>query len=513
METETQKNKRIAKNTLLLYVRMAFSMVVSLYTSRVVLNALGVEDYGTYGVVGGLVTFFNVISGSLNAAISRFITVELGKRDVRRLNEVFCTSVNIQLLMSVLLVVLVEVAGVWFLHEKMSIPDGRMDAAYWVLQLSILSFVVSLLGVPYNATIIAHEHMGAYAYLSLLSTFLNLGVALVISWVSFDKLIFYAGAIVAIQLVMQLIYVAYCRFHFEETKLRLLFYRSMMKEMTGFAGWNFLGASSGVMMGQGINLLINLFFGVVVNAARGIAGTVDNALNMLVNHFTMALSPQIMKSYAAGDMKYMHQLICKGAKYSFFIMFVPALPILLETRQVLVLWLKQVPDEAVVFTRLAMMISLVSVLSQTLITSMLATGKIRKYQIVISSLSYAVFGLAFVAFYMGYPAYVCYLIQLVIFIIELGVRLYLLRGMISLPVMTFVREVLMKIVWVVMASVAIPLSLLLVLDESYVRLAALVPVSAICALLFVYFAGLSSEERMWVHQQARGAVEKLTIDN
>ena len=209
MSANTNNSKRIAKNTIFLYIRMLFSMVVALYTSRVVLNALGVEDYGLYGVVGGIVVFFNVISGSLNAAISRFITFELGKEEQERLNKVFCTAVNIQLLMSVLFVVLAEIVGVWFLNNHLNVPEGRLSAAHWVLQSSIISFAVGLLSVPYNSTIIAHERMDAYAYISILSTFLNLGVALVIDYIIFDKLIFYAFAILGINVIMQFIYAFY----------------------------------------------------------------------------------------------------------------------------------------------------------------------------------------------------------------------------------------------------------------------------------------------------------------
>lgn len=506
METETQKNKRIAKNTILLYIRMVFSMLVALYTSRVILNALGENDYGIYGVVGGIVVFFNVISGSLNAAISRFITYELGKGNVERLNKVFCTSLNIQFLMSVVFLVFAEIIGVWFLENKMNIPDGRMYAAHWVLQCSILSFIVGLISVPYNATIIAHEHMGAFAYLSILSTFLNLGVALVINCVSFDKLIFYALAIVGINILMRIIYGVYCKFHFQEAHWHFVKDKELMKKMTSFAGWNFLGASSGVLLGQGVNILMNIFFGVAVNAARSIASQVDNAVNMLVNNFTMALNPQITKSYAAGDMTYLHDLVCKGAKYSFFIMLIPALPVLLETPQILSFWLKQVPVFSVVFVRLTLLISLVSVLSQTLITSMLASGRIKKYQIIISSLSYSIFLLAYLAYKIGLPPFTAYIIQLIIFVIELVVRLFLLRQMVSLPIKVYLRSVILNIFIVVIVASVLPMIVMLSMNESLLRLLIICVLSFICVLFAIYGFGLSSRERIWVNGKIRKVV-------
>lgn len=478
---------------------MAFSMLVALYTSRVILNALGEDDYGIYGVVGGIVVFFNIIQGSLNAAISRFITFELGKGDSDRLSRVFSTSVNIQVLMSVVFLVFAEVIGVWFLEYKMNIPEGRMYAAHWVLQCSILSFVVGLLSVPYNATIIAHEHMGAFAYLSILSTFLNLGVALIINYVPFDKLIFYAFCIVGINVLMRIIYGIYCKIHFQEATWHFVKDKALVKEMAGFAGWNFLGASSGVLLSQGVNILMNIFFGVAVNAARSIASQVDNAVNMLVNNFTMALNPQITKSYASGDLSYMHDLVCKGAKYSFFIMLIPSFPILLETPQILELWLKQVPNFTIVFVRLTILISLVSVLSQTLITSMLATGRIKKYQIIISSLSYSIFIFAYLAYRLGLPPYASYIIQLIVFVIELGARLLLLRGMISLSIREYAISVILKIMVVVIVASIIPVLVMLSMHESLLRLFFICILSVVSVLLTIYGLGLSSDERKWLN--------------
>ena len=412
--------------------------------------------------------------------------------------------------MSVLFFVLAEVIGVWFLQNKMNIPDGRMYAAHWVLQSSILSFIFGLLSVPYNASIIAHEHMGAFAYLSILSTFLNLGVALIINYVSFDKLIFYAVCIVGINVLMRIIYGIYCKIHFQEASWHFVQDKALVREMAGFAGWNFLGASSGVLLGQGVNILINLFFGVAVNAARSIANQVYNAIYMLVNNFTMALNPQITKSYASGDMTYMHDLVCNGAKYSFFIMLIPSLPLLLETPQILVLWLKQVPDYTVVFTRLTILISLNAVLSQTLITSMLATGDIKKYQIIVGGLNLSIFPLAYIAFYLGFPPYASYIIQFVVYCIELGARMILLRGMIKLSIRKFATEVLLRIIGVTIVAVILPAYLLLSMDESFIRLLIVTLASVLCTFSSVYILGLSSGERLWVNQKVKAVCVKVT---
>lgn len=509
MSSNQANNTRIAKNTLFLYLRLGFSMIVALYTSRVILNALGVDDYGIYNVVGGLVVFFKVVSGSLNAASSRFITYEIGRGNKERLNKIFCTSVNIQIFISIIFVFFAESIGVWYLQTHMNIPESRMYAAHWVLQCSIFSFVAGLISVPYNSTIIAHEHMGAFAYLSILSTFLNLGVALVINYVTFDKLIFYALAILGINVLMRFIYGIYCKMHFEESEWHWVKDKALFKEMTSFAGWNFIGASSGVLMGQGVNLLMNSFFGVAVNAARGIASSVDGPINMLVGNFTMALNPQITKSYAAGDKEYMHDLVCKGAKYSYFIMFIFALPILLETPQILILWLKQVPEYTVIFTRITILISLNGVLSQTLITSMLASGNIKKYQIIVGGLNLSIFPLAYIAFKLGLPPYSSYIIQFAIFAIELVARLILLKDMVSLPVKKYVNEVLGVILFVSLISAILPIIICNLLPETILRAAIVVLTSIICVALSIYFLGLKQGEKIWVNNKIKVVYQKF----
>ena len=484
-------------------------MLVALYTSRVILNALGEDDYGIYGVVGGIVVFFNIISGSLNAAITRFLTFELGKDNKERLSRVFSTSVNIQVFMSLLFFIFAEVVGVWFLENKMNIPADRMIAAHWVLQCSIVSFIIGLISVPYNAAIIAHEHMGAFAYISIFSTLLNLGVAIVIDFVSWDKLIFYAFAILGINVLMRIIYGVYCKKHFHEAVWHWVWDKPLMKEMTGFAGWNFLGASSGVLLGQGVNILVNLFFGVAVNAARGIAGQLANAINMLVNNFTMALNPQITKSYASGDLSYMHDLVCKGSKYCFYIMLIPALPILMETPQILTFWLKQVPDYTIVFTRLTILISLVYVLSQTLITSMLATGKIKKYQIIISCLSYSIFIATYLFFKLGYPPYIAYIIHFIVFVIQLWVRLFLLKEMIDLPIEKFLKDVILRISMVSLFAFIIPFIVVYMMEVGYIRLIMVCFLSIVCAISSIYYVGLTRAEQAWVIQKAKIMMSKV----
>lgn len=381
MSTQTSdNNKRIAKNTLLLYFRMLFMMAVSLFTSRVVLNTLGVEDYGIYNVVGGIVAMFGFINGSMSSATQRYITFALGKGDKNRLQTVFSTTLQIHTLIAGVIVLLGETIGLWFLYNKMQIPADRMDAAFWVLQCSIIAAVVMIISVPYNADIVAHEKMSAFAYISILEVVLKLAIVYMLLVFSFDKLVLYAFLLLAIQILIRFCYSYYCNKHFEETKYKHVWDKALFKEMTGFAGWSMFGNLAAVLFGQGLNMLLNVFFGPVVNAARGIAVQVQNAVQQFVLNFQMALNPQITKTYAQGEMQEMHKLMYRSARFSFFLLFFLSLPVLFETKFILTVWLKIVPDNTVVFLRIMLCTSLIYTLSNPLIIANQATGKVRKYQ-------------------------------------------------------------------------------------------------------------------------------------
>ena len=386
VQASSGNNKRIAKNTLLLYFRMIFMMAVSLYTSRVVLNTLGVEDFGIYNVIGGVVAMFSVISGGLSAAISRYITFELGQGNTAKLKSVFSSSVTIQIGLALLIFVLAEIGGVWFLNEKMNLPESRIGAANWVLQCSILTFMVNLISVPYNAAIIAHERMQAFAYISIIEVVLKLLIVYILVIFSFDKLKLYGILLLAVACVIRIAYGIYCKRNFKECTYHFTFNKALLKEMMGFAGWNFIGAFAGVLRDQGVNIVINLFCGPVINAARAIAFQVNVAVNGFATNFMTAINPQITKSYASGDYLYMLTLVQSGARFSFYLLLLLSLPIIIETNTILTLWLKNVPEYTVIFVRLVLVFAMCEVLSGTQITALQATGNIRNYQIVVGSL-------------------------------------------------------------------------------------------------------------------------------
>lgn len=510
MSTQSSNNnKRIAKNTLLLYFRMLFMMIVSLYTSRVILNALGVEDFGIYNVVGGVVAMFSVISGSLSAAISRFITYELGKGDQSKLNKIFSASVTIQLLLSLIIVVLIESVGVWFLNAKMTIPAERMTAANWVLQFSIVTFVINLISVPYNAAIIAHERMSAFAYISILEAVCKLTIAFLIMVSPMDKLIFYAILMCMVSVIVRFTYGHYCKKHFAECTYHFHWDADILKKMFGFAGWNFIGASSAVLRDQGGNIVINLFYGPTVNAARGIAIQVNSAIMGFVSNFMTALNPQITKSYASGDREYMMTLIFQGARLSFYMLLLLSLPVLVNTHYILVLWLKLVPEHAVLFVQLILIFAMSESISNPLVTAMLATGKIRNYQIVVGGLQMMNLPISYVCLRFGCIPETVLVVAIAISQCCLAARLYMLRRMIGLSSIQYMKKVYFNVIAVALLSVMIPAILSMYMEESFLSFAILSLLAMACTIAVELYVGCNGKERAFVIEKVDAAIRKL----
>ena len=509
MTDTSANNKRIAKNTLLLYFRMLFLMAVSLYTSRVVLNALGVEDFGIYNVVGGVVAMFSMLSGSLSSAITRFITYELGTGNRENLKKIFSSAVTIQTGLAVLFILIAEAAGVWFLNVKMNIPDARMAAANWVFQLSVLTFAVNLISVPYNASIIAHERMSAFAYISILEATGKLGIAFLIVISPIDKLVFYAVLMCMVALVVRVAYGAYCKRHFEECTYRFIFDRDLLKRMFGFAGWNFIGAASAVLRDQGGNIVINLFCGSAVNAARGIAFQVNTAVHGFVTNFMTALNPQITKSYAAGDRDYMMTLIYQGARLSFYMLLLLSLPVLVNTHYILGLWLKTVPGHTVLFVQLVLLFGMSESISNPLITAMLATGRIRNYQLVVGGLQMMNLPVSYVLLRAGMFPEVVIVVAIIISQCCLAARLVMLRGMIGLSVRKYMKKVYMNVLVVTAMAAILPFLLSTKLEESFLNFVLLCFVALICTGTTIYYVGCDKTERQFVLNKLHTIKNKL----
>lgn len=497
MPDNSVNNKRIAKNTVYLYIRTIIIMLITLYTSRVILNTLGVEDYGVYNAVGGVVSMFTVLTGALSAAISRYITFELGRdeNNISRLKVIFSTSLRIQIILGIIILFLGETVGLWFLNSQMNIPDGRMVAANWVWQCALISFVIELISVPYNAAIIAHEHMNAYAVISILNVLMKLGICFLLVLSPWDKLATYAVLLVVVSTITRLVYGIYCGRFFKECQYVREKDGSLTKEMFGFAGFSFLNNTANIFNSQGLNILINVFFGVTFNAARGVATQVEGAIMQLVNNFTVAINPQITKSYAIGDNERVYSLVCRGTKYSYYLMLLFAIPVFFETDYILKIWLKTVPDYTTLFLRLSLIGAMIKMLGNTGYTACMATGNIKNYSIWITSVGILAFPLTWVAFALGAPAEYAYYVFIAVYVGVEIVRLFLMRQMIGFPIMYFVKEVVFKILIVTPIAALLPYFVSLQFDTGWLRLLVMLAVGTISTGITVWFLGLAKYER------------------
>ena len=491
-------NKRIAKNTLLLYFRMVFMMAVSLYTSRVVLNTLGVEDFGVYNVVGGVVAMFGFINGSMASATQRFITFALGRGDMGRLRTVFSTALQIHVLIAVLVVLLGETIGLWFMFTQMQIPADRMNAAFWVLQCAIASTVVMIVSVPYNADIIAHEKMSAFAYITILEAVLKLVIVYMLAVFPYDKLVLYAVLMLAVQLLIRFCYSGYCSRHFSESRYRHVRDMVLFKEMTGFAGWSMFGNLSFVLFGQGLNMLLNVFFGPVVNAARAISVQVQGAVQQFVVNFQMALNPQITKTYAKGELSEMHKLMFRSARFSFYLLFLLSLPVLFETDFVLTLWLKTVPENTVVFLRIMLCTSLISALANPLIVANQATGKVKRYQAVCGTILLLILPVSYVCLRLGCPAYSVFVVHFVMESVAQLARMVMLRPLIGIRVRDYLANIYSRVLAVVALSVIAPLWVYETVGGEVLRFFSVCTVCVISVVTVSYCVGLTGGEKVFV---------------
>lgn len=492
-------SKRIAKNTIILYIRMLFLMCISLYTSRIVLKTLGVEDYGVYNVVGGVVSMFTMISGSLVAAISRYITYELGKGTLESLKIVFSSSVIIQIITAVIFIFIAETVGLWFLNNYIVIPEGRDLVANWVYQLSIITFAINLISVPFNATIIAHENMNVFAYISILEGVGKLVIAWFIVISPFDRLLFYAILLTTLAVTIRIIYGIYCNKKHAECRGKLIYDSSVLKQIFGFAGWNIIGASSAVCRDQGGNILLNMFFGPTANAARGVAMQVSAAIQGFVANFQMALNPQITKNYAIGNREYMHELVFKGARFSFYILWIISLPVLINVDYILSIWLVDVPNHSNNFLSIIVVFSLIESLSGPLMTSMYATGIIRNYQIVVGGLQLLNLPLSYISLKAGMLPESVFFISVIVSFICLLARLFMLKPLTGLVPIRFIIDVILRVLLVSIVSF-IPAYFVnhWIFRESFLSFIISVIVVLLVTSIIVLYMGCNKNERSFI---------------
>ena len=504
---QNSNNKRIAKNTIVLYLRMIFILCVGLFTSRVVLNTLGVEDYGLYNVVGGFVTIFAFLNGAMATATQRFITFELAKGNLERQRKTFSTAIIIHFALATIILVLAETIGLWMLYEKLVIPEGRFTAAMWVYQLSIASCFLSIVSLPYNAMIIAHEKMSAFALISIMDVVLKLVIVYFLTIAPFDRLIFYAVLLFGVQLLDRIIYGYYCSRNFAEARFVLAFDKGIFKEMGNIAGWSLFGNLAGVGYTQGLNLLLNMFFGPAVNAARGVAVTVQGIVSGFVSNFQMALNPQITKSYAINDLERMHTLIYASSKFSYFLLFIIVLPVFIEAESILTVWLKLVPEHTVWFLRLTLCVMLVEALANPLMVSSQATGKVKKYQSVVGGTLLLIVPAAYCALRLGCSPETVFIIHLFFAFFAQLFRVCIMAPLIQMSLYDYLVKVVFRVI-LVTGAVSTPMFFFYkILPDTLVYSVLIIGMSVCVNGFVVCVLGISSIERVTVYDKLRNIVQ------
>lgn len=495
MSEKLSNNKRIAKNTLFMYFRMFFTMCISLYTSRVVLATLGFKDYGLYNVIGGIIAMFGFINGAMSNTTSRFITFALGKGDIKRLKLVFSMAFAIHCLIAVLIVIFGETVGLWFLYNKMVIPEGRMFAANWLYQLSIGTAVLSIISVPYSSSIIAHEKMDVYAYISIFDSVMKLLIVFALAVAPFDKLIFYATLLFGVQVIDFLFNQIYCHHKFAETHIAKVWDKEVFKSMFSFAGWSMAGNFSYIFYTEGINLLLNMFCGTAVNAARGIAVQVQGVMKQFSTNIQTAINPQIIKSYSQDDLHRMYTLIFSSSKMCFYLIYLLALPVALEASFVLGIWLGKYPDHTINFLRLTLMNVILDTLTNPMFTANLATGKVKIYQLTISSLSFTMMPITYLVIRLTHIPETLFLITIIMNVIGVFLRLFIMHKQIGISIRFWLDKVLLHVVLVVVVGAIVPITLYNMMGDTFSRFFTVCISCAVCIPFASYFLGLNGRER------------------
>lgn len=509
MNDVTEKNKRIAKNTLLLYARMLLTMAISLYTSRVVLNTLGVEDYGIYNVVGGVVSMLAFFNSSMATSTQRFLNYEMGQGNKESLRTVFVNAVNAHYLIGIISFAFLETAGLWFVYNKLNIPTLQYEAALWVYHCSILSFFVSIISTPYNAAIIANEKMEVYAYFSIIEVLLKLFIVYLLVIIPFDKLKLYGLLQLAVSVFMRILYNWYCIRNFPECNYIWNWNKNIMIKLFSFSGWMLFGCISDMLSKQGANILINLYFGPIYNAARAIAVQIQVAVNSFVLNFMTAVRPQIIKSYSCKDYEYMYKLVFSSSKLGYYLLFILIVPVFIYTDYILKLWLKQVPEASVIFTRLVLIELLITSAYSPIAQINQASGKIKNYQLAISVLFILNFIFSYAAFEIGLPVYSTFIISVLLAFIGLFVRVYILKKENEFPANYYLFNVMLPLLPISIISLIIPISIAFYFKITFISVLLNLFIGTIITIFIIWILGLNNTEKSFILNKLQTIRKKI----
>lgn len=505
----SENNKRIAKNTVLLYVRTLFSQLLALYTSRKILEIIGVEDFGIYNVVGGVVVMLTFLNGSMAVATQRYLTIELGKNDMNAYNKTFSMACIIHLVMALLIFVAAETLGLWFVNTYLNIPLERMFAANWVYQASILMVLLGVVQTPYNASLMAHEQMGVYAYVGMGESVFRLLIVFLLLAVTYDRLIIYAFLLFCVQLISAWIYRRYCTLHYEECKFHWVWDKRLFHSMLGFTGWNLFGTIAWILKDQGSNMLMNIFGGPLINAARGVSYQVSNAVQNLVNGFNTAVNPQLTKNYASEDKKDLYKLMFSSSRISFYLLLLIALPVMIEVPYLLHLWLVEVPEYTILFTRIILLEALLNTLSGTLVTSLLATGNIKWYQIIVGSIMLLNVPVSYLLLKLGFSIETPLIVSLVIILVSIGARLWFCKYQLLMNISSYLHEVVKPVMLVFILSSICPLFICETMEYGFKRLIVTLVISVLSVSACVYFWGMSKDEQSFLHAFVKNHIARF----
>jgi O-antigen/teichoic acid export membrane protein len=503
-----ENNKRIARNTLFLYFRMLLTMGVSLYTSRVVLATLGIDDFGIYNVVGGIVAMFGFLNSTLASGTQRFLTFQLGKNDFDGLKKTFAAALNIHILLSIIILVLAETIGLWFLKTKINIPAGREYAAMWVYQFSVFAAMLSIIQVPYNASIIAHERMNVYAYVSIIDVVLKLVIVYLLVVSGIDKLITYSILIFVVSLIVMSIYRIYCTKQYNECRFGLVKDKPLYQSILIFSGWSIFGHGAAMGATQGVNILLNLFFGPAVNAARGVAVQVSNAITSFVANFQTAVNPQIVKLYAVGKMNELHILLFQSAKFSFCIIWMLFLPIILKLDIILHLWLVEVPEYTKLFCLLILIQSLISCIDQPFIKAIHAIGRMKSVNLTVGIVILLVLPVSYILLRLGFSAYVPFIIYIIATLLGSFIRLCYLYKWINLSILELAKKVYIPIISIIICTLPASIIINSFFINNILSLIYMTIISVSLVLVSVYYIALNKQMRIKFVKQTKALISR-----
>lgn len=485
-------------------------MAISLYTNRVVLDKLGVTDFGIYNVVGGIVVMLGFLSGCMSNSVQRYLSYELGKNNTEGVNRVFNVALVVHVCIAVFVLLVMETVGLWYLNTHINIPAARMNAANWVFQCSLLTMMFTIMQVPYNAIIVSKEKMSIYAYISILEVTLKLLVVYILVIGSYDRLKLYGVLIMSVTIGVLMVYRIYCIKKFEEAKFRVVKDWSLFKDIISFSGWNMLSEVAWTFTGPGVNLILNVFYGPAVNAARGLAEQVNGAVSRFVQNFQTAVNPQLIKLYAADEIEEMTKLLFRSTRFSYFLLFTLSLPLIIEMDYILHLWLKVVPVYTTEFCQLILICSLVSVNSTLLPKIAWAYGKIRNYQIIVSVVLFLNFPLSYLVLKIGLSPLATTYVAIFIQVFIIWTRLYLVSKMVGLSKSRYFHDVLLKNLSVTVAAVLLPMMLKYYMNDTLLSVVSIMIVSGLSALLSSYFVGMEDKEKTLVVNMVKKGIKKIT---